>query len=290
MKTVQNFPREICKSLIAFIQGRPLVIMPDAPSLEPRYGHGKPPHADLQECIDLRREAYRATLERILDFEDDLAAIPTQRNQDTPTDEPCWCNRWLPGLDSATLYGLLSMHRSMNYIEIGSGNSTLFARRAVRDQHLPTAITSIDPQPRETIDAICDHVHRVPVQDVDLAIFDVLDEDDILFVDSSHRVLTNSDVTVVFMDILPRLRSGVLVHFHDIWLPDDYQPAWSDRYYTEQYMLAMLLLFGDQFEIVLPNHFITHDTELSTTLDPLWQRKDMRGVRTDGASFWIRKK
>ena len=70
MKTVRNFPREIGKSLIAFSQGRPIVIMSDVPSLESRYGHGKPPHPALQECIGHGREAYRATLERILADED----------------------------------------------------------------------------------------------------------------------------------------------------------------------------------------------------------------------------
>ncbi|MCZ6835874.1 MAG: class I SAM-dependent methyltransferase [Planctomycetota bacterium] len=290
MNSVLQLPKIVGQSAMALAQGRNVIMIPDAPPLEPRYGHGQPPHAGLYKLIDTHRESYRATLQKIVGLSESLASIPRIRNEETDGAQPCWDNRWLPGLDSAALYGLLTIHKPQHYIEIGSGNSTLFTRRAIRDHDLPTTITSIDPQPREEIDAICDEVHRVPVQDVDLSIFDRLESGDIMFVDSSHRVFTNSDVTAIFLDVLPRLKPGVLVHFHDIWLPEDYQPAWSNRYYTEQYLLAALLLFGDQFEIVLPNNFITKDADLSNVLSPLWQRPEMQGVRTDGASFWIRKK
>ncbi len=285
MSNALVFSKQVSRSVWRHARGRSVVVIPDAPTLEPRYGHGKPSHPQLTDLIDRGRARYRRTLTGMLAFTDWLVGIPRERISD---DEPSWDNRWLPGLDSAALYGILAGGRPKRYIEIGSGNSTLFARRAVRDHDLPTRITSIDPMPREAIDAVCDEVHRVPVQQVDLGVFDELAAGDVLFVDSSHRVFTNSDVAVVFMDILPRLRPGVLVHFHDIWLPDDYQPAWSDRYYTEQYMLAMLLLFGERFEIVLPNHFITHDDELAGVLDSLWTHPHLCGARRDGASFWIR--
>ena len=285
MSSALQFSKQVGKSVLRHARGRPVVVIPDAPSPEPRYGHGKPPHPQLSSIIERGRARYRETLESFKGLRECFAAISRTRIHE---DEPCWDNRWLPGLDAATLYGVIVRGRPARYIEIGSGNSTLFARRAVSDHDLPTRITSIDPAPREAVDAICDDVHRVPVQQVDLGVFDDLATGDVLFVDSSHRVLTNSDVAVVFMDILPRLAPGVLVHFHDIWLPDDYQPAWSDRHYTEQYMLAMLLLFGDRFEIVLPNHFITHDAELSGVLEALWSHPHLRGARRDGASFWIR--
>ena len=290
MSLTFKLSREIGKSVASIMQGRTAIIIPDAPTLVPRYGHGKPSHPQLADKIEQGRDRYRNTLSSFLAFEDLYAGIPRRDTGEKETCEPNWDNDWLPGLDSACLYGIIASRHPARYIEIGSGNSTMFARRAVTDHQLATTITSIDPQPRASIDSICDHVHRLPVQQVDLELFDSLEAGDILFVDSSHRVFTNSDVTVIFMDILPRLKAGVNVHFHDIWLPDDYQPAWSDRYYTEQYMLAMLLMFSDQFEIMLPNHFITHDEELSSVLTPLWQRSEMQGVRTDGASFWLEKK
>jgi hypothetical protein len=146
------------------------------------------------------------------------------------------------------------------------------AARAIRDQQLRTRIISIDPQPRAEIDALCESVIRDPLEKVDLAVFDQLVPGDILFIDSSHRVFTNSDVTVLFLDVLPRLQPGVLVHMHDIFLPHDYPPEWRDRYYSEQYMLAATLLaHGPRFRVALPNAFIAQDPQLSAILSPLWR-------------------
>src|SRR5690606_30946570 len=92
------------------------------------------------------------------------------------------------------------------------------------------------------IDMICDNVFREPLEDVGLEIFDALGAGDILYIDNSHRAFMNSDVTVVFLDILPRLKPGVLVQIHDVTLPYDYPEVWIDRHYSEQYLLAAWLL------------------------------------------------
>ena len=171
---------------------------------------------------------------------------------------------------------------------------TIQTGRALWKMQRGRPVVSIDdppqPEPRAAIDAVCDHVYRSPVESVGLEVFDSLQPGDILFVDSSHRVFMNSDVEVIFLDVLPRLKPGVLVHFHDIWLPYDYPERWVDRYYSEQYMLAALLLFGDQYEIVLPNRFITEDQELGDVLSPLWNSAELAGAPTQGGSFWIRRK
>jgi hypothetical protein len=94
---------------------------------------------------------------------------------------------------------------------------------------------------------------------------------DFLFVDSSHRTFSNSDVTVIFMDVLPRLRAGVIVHFHDIFWPYDYLTEWADRYYTEQYLLGTYLLTAgaSKVKFLLPNAFVVHDRELARICSPL---------------------
>jgi hypothetical protein len=140
------------------------------------------------------------------------------------------------------LYSLLAQHNPRHYVEVGSGNSTKFARRAIRDHGLQTRITSIDPFPRAEIDSICDRVIREPVEHVALDTFDMLQPGDILFIDSSHRTFMNSDVTALSLDVLPRLPAGVIVEVHDITLPGDYPPQWTGRYYSEQYLLAAYLL------------------------------------------------
>ena len=98
----------------------------------------------------------------------------------------------------------------------------MFARHAIRTGNLKTTIMSIDPKPRAEIDSLCDRVMRLPLELCDLNLFRELEPGDILFFDGSHRIFANSDVTVFFIEVLPRLKPGVLVHVHDIFLPADY--------------------------------------------------------------------
>jgi len=263
-----------------------------------RYGYGKPPHPGLYDLIAKDRAGYKATLEKFLEFKDSLLRIPTQAASPL---EPGWVNGWLSPFDLTSLYCLVALNHPQVYLEVGSGVSTSVAKLAVHDHHLRTRIISIDPQPRAEIDSLCDEVIRRPLESLDLAVFDQLAPGDILFIDSSHRVFTNSDVTVVFLEVLPRLQPGVLVHLHDIFLPYDYPPEWRDRYYSEQYLLAAMLLGQtSRFRIALPAAFISHDSELSAVLSPLWHdprfavdAPESRGAPVPdrsglGTSFWMR--
>ncbi|MBM3672392.1 MAG: class I SAM-dependent methyltransferase [Actinobacteria bacterium] len=253
----------------------------------PRWGHGSPPHPRLSEIIGRNRTQYAATLQGVTEHQARLCAIPMHAPKDSP--EPRWINGALPGLDAAVLYSFVADKRPATYLEVGSGHSTKFARRACTDHDLATRIVSIDPAPHTEIDALCDEVIRAGLEDVDLAIFDRLDGGDILFVDNSHRCFQNSDVTVAFLDVLPRLRPGVLVHFHDIFLPDDYPPAIVHQLYSEQYVLAAILLAeGLKLEIALPAWFVSSDAELAAILEPLWSQPGFEGVQRHGASFWLR--
>jgi hypothetical protein len=128
----------------------------------------------------------------------------------------------------------------------------------------------------------------MPVEAVDLSIFDDLSDGDILFIDSSHRTLQNSDVTVLFLEVIPRLKPGVVVQIHDICLPYDYPPEVVERFYSEQYLLAAYLLAeGSRIRVRLPNLFISYDNELRSALDPLWELSELRTVDRRGGSFWF---
>jgi hypothetical protein len=255
--------------------------------LEPRYGYGKAPHTKLYEIINRNRTAYKHTLESFLRFEDDFLSIPLETPPESP--EPSWLNHWLGALDSVTLFSLLCLHNPKSYFEIGSGWSTKFAWKAITNHELQTKIVSLDPYPRAEIDPLCDDVIREPLEDTDLSIFDKLASGDIIFVDGSHHCCMNSDVAVFFLDVLPRLKAGVFVQFHDIFLPYDYPLEWK-RYYAEQYLLAVYILAeSNKFDIILPNAFITNDAELSSILASLWDATNTREL-TQGLSFWIRTK
>jgi predicted O-methyltransferase YrrM len=253
----------------------------------PRWGYGRPEHRPLRAILDSRRDAYAALLGKFLPLRDELWRIPCEPDERAPT-APAWVNPWFAGLDAVALYGLVATTKPKRYLEIGSGHSTKFARRAIADHRLDTTVTSIDPAPRAEIDSICDRLVRLPVEDVELNIFDELESGDILFVDNSHRVLMNSDATTVFLDVLPRLRPGVLVHFHDVFLPADYPPQWAERFYSEQYLLAAYLIAEwPRLEVLLPNAFVSADAALLEVIEPLWRAPQMRGVRRLGLSFWL---
>ncbi len=253
---------------------------------EVRWGHGKPPHPELYDLINRSRGRYIETLRSFQQYEDLLSKITLDEPESA--EEPHWMNGWLPAFDGLGIYGFISSLKPKRYIEIGSGNSTKFAKRAIRDHGLDTKITSIDPYPRAEINLLCDKVIRQPLQELDMTLFNELESGDILYVDGSHYCLQNSDVTVIFMELLPRLKSGVIVEIHDIFLPYDYHPEWKERYYSEQYMLAVALLLGDRFEVMLPNAFLTEDNELKAILDPMLDRINMPKINRHGGSFWMK--
>lgn len=256
--------------------------------MEPRYGHGKPPHASLYALINAHRNKYKTLLEGALQHQQALWTIQDAAVESDPV-KPKWNNGFLPGLDIIGIYAMLAAFKPNKYIEIGSGNSTKVAYKAKLELQLATEITSIDPMPRAEIDQLADRVVRAPFEAVNLNILDELQENDILFVDNSHRILPNSDAMVFFMEILPRLNKGVIVQIHDIYLPYDYPQFMCDRFYSEQYGLAMYLLANPQkFEPILPNYFISEDPELAAVIAPIWNHANLQGVEKHGGSFWLR--
>ena len=250
-----------------------------------RYGYGRAPHPGLLALLEAGRAQYRELLRGALDYEAKLAAIPQEA---ADARSPFWNNGWIPPLDAVALYALLAQRRPRLYLEVGSGHSTKFARRAVEDHSLPTQIVSLDPHPRAEIDALCDRLVRQPLQQADLALFDQLRAGDVLFLDCSHVLLTNSDVAVAFLEVLPRLPAGVLVQVHDVFLPYDYPARWAHHYWSEQYLLAFALLEGaSRLNVLLPNAFVSADPELSQVLRPLWQRIGLKGPLDAGVSMWL---
>ncbi len=128
-------------------------------------------------------------------------------------------------------------------------------------------ITSIDPEPRAGIDAICDDIVRQGLEQVDIGIFGELEPGDILFMDGSHRAFMNSDVTVFFVDVLPIIKPGVIIHIHDIGLPYDYTDDFKYWYWNEQYMLATYILAApDRLEPILPTCYICRSGQFNTEL------------------------
>jgi len=256
--------------------------------MRPRYGHGLPAHKGLYEIINAHISDYELILKEALKYKEQFWIIKDSSIEKDPI-KPAWNNGFLPGLDIIAIYAILAKFKPSKYIEIGSGNSTKVAYKAKKELGLTTKIISIDPMPRAEIDSLADEVHRKPFENLDFDIVDLLEENDILFVDNSHRILPNSDSMVFYMEILPRLKKGVIVHIHDIYLPYDYPQFMCDRAYSEQYGLAMYLLANpEKYKTIFPNYFVSEDKELSSILSPIWDGDSMKNVERHGGSNWIR--
>jgi hypothetical protein len=254
----------------------------------PRFGPGKP-HPRLHRLLEGGIAEYRRWLARIVAHREDLVRIPVAPTGDET--EPCWQNGWLPALDGMALYTILAETDPARYVEVGSGHSTRFARRAIRDHGLRTRILSIDPQPRADVAALCDEAIARPLADVSLESLTALRAGDVLFVDGSHRVFTSSDVTILFLEILPELAPGVLVHVHDVFLPYDYPEELAPYFYSEQYCLAVLILTDrcGRYRPILPNAFVGMVAELRGLLEEgVFRDPRFDGVERHGVSFWLR--
>ena len=157
----------------------------------------------------------------------------------------------------------------------------------MRDGGIEGRITAIDPHPRTSLLGIRDlELLRAPVQDIGLQVFDSLNPGDMLFIDSSHVLMPGSDVDLLINRALPALPSGVLVHFHDIFLPDDYPPQWAWRGYNEQLAVAALVM-SKSYVPVFASHFVT-----SRMREILSRTSVSRILRLTGAfesSLWLRK-
>ncbi len=242
----------------------------------------------LRTRFQAEQHRYAATLRNLANHVDALLRIPRDEQE---AGGPFWANDWFPPLDGVSLYGLIAETAPRRYIEVGSGISTRFARRAIKDMGLPTRIVSIDPHPHTVVDALCDEVVRSRMEDVPRDFWDGIEQTDMLFVDNSHRSFPNSDVTVFFAEVLPALRSGTILGLHDIVLPWDYPDAWNNRFYNEQYLLLAYLLGGaGGDEIVLPARWVSSEPALHNILASLWARDDLfRNIGTHGGCFWMRR-
>lgn len=204
-------------------------------------------------------------------------------------------NTTFGSVDGEIYYCMIRHFRPKRIIEIGCGKSTLLASKAVqknRENDADAKLLGIEPYPNEVL---CkgfpglSELRECKVQDVDLDEFLELEANDILFVDSSHVLKIGSDVQYIFLEVLPRLRKGVLVHFHDIFLPVEYPKEWvlaKRKFWNEQYFLQAFLISNNAFEVLWPGNYmhLRHPQELEKAFDSYNRESVVPG------SFWIRKK
>lgn len=194
--------------------------------------------------------------------------------------------------DGSVLHAIIMHARPRRIIEIGSGWSSICTLDTLEMRpEQPCEMTVIEPFPelmRELVDngRAPTRVLGVPVQSAPLELFDELEENDILFIDSTHVVKTGSDVFHELFEILPRLKSGVLVHFHDIFWPFEYSKDWSvkeNRSWNELYFLRAFLTGNNQWKIIFFNDFFAKMAR------PQIEATYPDFLRNPGGAFWLRK-
>jgi SAM-dependent methyltransferase/predicted O-methyltransferase YrrM len=203
-------------------------------------------------------------------------------------------NDQYPALDAWVLEGLVRHLRPRRMIEVGSGFSSLVTARVNRELlDGSMRFTCIEPYPRDFLIAGVDGITDLRVekiQDTPVEVFSELGDGDVLFIDTSHTVKTGGDVTWLFHQVLPRLRPGVHVHVHDIFLPCDYPEDWVREGWgwNEQYLVQSFLTFNSGFEIVFGARWmIEHHHDVILEAFPGYA-DPVHGAR-GGASLWLRR-
>ena len=260
--------------------------IPDTGRLDERLWPDTP---TLPPGIDLRESDQLALLDSLTrEYAAEWAKLPQER----PAGGGFYVqNRHFETVDAEIFYALLRRRKPRRLIEAGSGFSTLLAAQATAlnaGEGHPCTIEVWDPFADAPVRALHGRgltLHRAEVQRAPLEALAALEAGDILFIDSSHVLHVGSDVRFLFAEVLPRLKPGVLVHVHDIFLPANYPRRWAVeylRFWNEQYVLQAFLSFNERFRVVWGSYFMAraHGERLAA-LFPAF------GLDHEPASFWL---
>ena len=175
-------------------------------------------------------------------------------------------NNFFEAGDAEIYYQMIRYHKPKKIIEIGSGQSSLIAMEAINNNkqidNFITELTCIEPFENKWLEKNDIRVIRKKVEEIDTDIFTDLSKGDILFIDSSHVIKPQGDIVKIFLEILPKLKSGVIIHIHDIFSPRDYLENWlkiENRFFNEQYLLEGMLDNSSRYKIMLSLNLLKYD-------------------------------
>lgn len=194
--------------------------------------------------------------------------------------------------DAEFLYNLIRLKKPARIFEIGSGNSTLIAIQAVQQNQAEDPAyhckhLCVEPYEMPWLEKTGVTVVRQRVEELDKTLFSQLEENDILFIDSSHIIRPQGDVLFEYLDLLPTLNKGVIVHIHDIFSPRDYPSEWVKdevRLWNEQYLLEAFLSCNHEWKVLAAVNYLHHNH-----FSKLKKKCPFLSKDNDPGSFYIQK-
>jgi len=197
-------------------------------------------------------------------------------------------NLGLSLVDAFILYAMIREKKPKKMIEIGSGDTTLISLQALEQNAKEGSdyfFQAVEPYPSEKLLSINnDRFQLIPqkIQDIPL---ETIQSVDLLFIDSSHVSKIDSDVNCEILEIIPQLKKGALIHWHDIVIPANYWKDWVDHgnmFFNESYMVHAFMLFNNSFKILWASRYmkLNHTQTLHQHFPYL---KDAHRL----TSFWI---
>jgi hypothetical protein len=239
-------------------------------------------------AIDLNIDEQMSLLDRFT-FQEELLKIPLNK---TKRLEFYYHNGSFESGDAEYLYSIIRLFKPKKIVEIGCGYSTLIAKNAVKENIDQEASyrcehICIEPYEQPWLEELDVHLIRQRVEECDMSLFGSLGSNDILFIDSSHVIRPQGDVIFEYLEILPTLRAGVMIHIHDIFTPRDYLKEWivdELKLWNEQYLLEAFLSHNRDFRIIGALNFLKHrNPELIADKLPILKREQFR----EPGSFWM---
>jgi len=265
--------------------------VPDTQTLKDYFGAR---HCELVGVELNEQEQLRLLLLFVSRFKSEYDSFPKEK---FPWEPQYYVNGSLfQSVDGEILYCMIRHFKPRRIFEIGSGNSTCLSAQAVQknreeDNSHQCELVAIEPYPNDILKAGFPGLSKLiarRVQDVPLSEFKKLTANDILFIDSSHVLKTGSDVQYEYLEILPRLNQGVIVHAHDIFLPAEYPEELvlkDHTFFNEQYLLQAFLALNSSFEVLWAANYIhqKHPDRLEAAFSSF-----KRNERWP-TSFWMKK-
>jgi predicted O-methyltransferase YrrM len=259
----------------------------DIQSLGPRDSNMPFDGTEWWEHVNLRQGEQRSYYEDLLDR---FQFLPFPR-QKVERYRYFTENDWFPVSDAFTLSGIIRKEKPRRIVEVGSGFSSAVMLDTLDHTHASAALTFIEPNPGRLYsllsldDSSIATVLAQRVQEVPMTVFDQLEAQDLVFIDSSHVAKIGSDVSYILLRVLPRLKPGVIVHFHDVFYPFSYPASWirEGRAWNESLFLRAFLLGNPQFQLLAFNSYAGY------SFPEVFRNRLPAFLDDTGASIWIKK-